>query len=222
MRALSSLAVVVTACAGLCACLWGGLACTPAPGPTAAEGAAHLGLESGTTFSYIAGESVTETHEVKTSGVLFDGVAVDVLAKQNGFAKDERTITFGVDVAQASILRFQDCIARCAQPSAPIPFLNWPLTEGDSVEGDVDVTVSDGDSEVVRRERHTTTVGPPESVTVRAGTFDDAFLISWTRTITNVDESTESESNVLRWVPDLGIVKWDAPDGTVLELSTKP
>lgn len=199
------------------------VACAPPAGPTAADGAAHLGLETGTTFSYLTGDGVTtETHEVRASGVLFDGVAVDMVAKQNGFAKDERTITFGVDVAQASILRFQDCIARCISPSAPIPFLNWPLSEGNSVEGDVDVTVKNGDSETARKEHHTTTVGPPESVTVRAGTFDDAFLISWTRTITNPDQSTESELNVLRWVPDLGIVKWDAPDGTVLELSTKP
>lgn len=220
MRSSLSSFVVATACASVVGV--GSVGCAPAPGPTAEDGAAHLGLESGTIFSYAVTDGVVETHEVKDSGVLFDGVSVDVLAKQNGFANDERTLTFGVDVAQVSILRFQDCIARCASPSAPIPFLNWPLNEGDSVEADVDVTVDDGDAQTVHKEHHATTVGAQESVTVPAGTFDDAFLISWTRTTTNADQSTETEQNTLRWVPDLGIVKWDAPDGTVLQLSTKP
>lgn len=195
--------------------------CQPPAGPTAEEGAAYLGLVSGTTFNYAISDGLTESHEVKDSGVLFDGESVDVLAKQNGFANDERTLTLGVDVESVSILRFLDCVARCGALSAPIPFLQWPLEEGQSVQGEAEVTVTANGASVIHTERHSTTVGASESITVPAGSFD-AFLINWTTTTINADASESSEVNVLHWSPDVGIVKWDAPDGSVLELSTEP
>ena len=198
-------------------------ACAAADVPTPDDGAAHLGLESGTTFTYNVSDGVTETHEVKASGVLFAGVSVDVLAKQNGFAADARTMSVGVDVTQASLLRFFDCIVHCGTLDQPIPFLNWPLTEGDVVTGEATVTVigSNDGTDGVHNERHSTTVGPQSTVTVPAGDFD-AFSISWTRTVIESDGSEETELTLLSWAPDVGIVKHEAADGTVLELSTKP
>jgi hypothetical protein len=196
--------------------------CAPAAGPSAEEGAAYLGLEEGTTFSYAISDGLSETHEIKKSGVLFEGVAVDVVAKQNGFANDERTLSLGVDVEGVSILRFFDCIARCGALDAPIPFLQWPLEEGQTTKGEAVVTVTEGDASVSHTEKHSTTVSGPLSITVPAGTFDDAFLISWTRTTVDVDGAEVSDSALLHWVPELGVVKQASFDDTNLELSSKP
>lgn len=204
-----------------CACALVGC---PAPsGPTAADGARYLGLDEGTIFTYAISDGLSETHEVKTSGVLFDGVAVDVLAKQNGFANDERTLTLGVDVAGVSILRFFDCLARCGSLDAPIPFLQWPLEEGQSTSGEAVVTLTAGATTTTQTERHSTTVSGPTSISVPAGDYDDAFLIAWTRTtIDPVAGTEESETAQLHWVPGLGVVKQQSFDNTVLELSTEP
>jgi hypothetical protein len=186
---------------------------------TADDGAAYLGLVAGSTLTYSAGAGVTETHEVKQSDVLFGGgLAVDVLAKQNGFANDERTLTFGVDVAQVSIVRFFDCLAHCAQPDQPIAFLNWPLNEGDVVTGEAVVTEARGAETTARNERHTTTVGASQSITVAEGTYD-AFPITWQRTTTDDVGNATTDSAVLYVAPDVGIVKHEAFDGTTLELT---
>ncbi len=196
----------------------------PAPaGPTAQDGALHTGLVSGTTFTYSIGNGLSETHEVKDSGFLFGGgLAVDVLAKQNGFVQDERTLTFGIDIEQVSIVRLFDCIARCGTLDAPIPFLSWPLEEGQTTEGEAVVSVSEADgTSTLHRERHSTTVSGPKEVTVAAGTFD-AFLISWSRTSTAPDGEETIESALLRLAPNVGVVQQDAFDGTALELELDP
>ncbi len=60
------------------------------------------------------------------------------------------------------------------------------------------------------------------SVTVPAGTFDDAFLIAWTRTVVDAAGAESSEIAQLHWVPELGVVKHDAFDDTRLELTVTP
>ncbi len=196
----------------------------PAPpdAPGAEDGAAYLGLVPGKTLTYAAGPGLTEAHALRDSGVLYGGgLAVDVVATQNGFAEAARTLTWGVDVAQVSILRFFDCLSRCGQPDQPIAFLNWPLTAGDVVEGNAAITETDGDQSSVRIETHRTTVGAVQSVTVGAGTFD-AFAISWQRTTETPDGNETSESAALWFVPDVGVVKHETFDGTTLELTAVP
>lgn len=210
-RALAALAVV------------GFAACAPPPeGPTADHGAAYLGLVPGTTLTYDAGPGLTESHELRDSGVLFaGGLAIDVVARQNGFAEDARTLTLGVDLAQVSIVRFFDCLARCGQPDQPIAFLNWPLVAGDVVAGEATVTETTGTATTVHRESHRTTVGAPQSVTVGAGTFD-AFPVSWQRTTEQPSGAESAESAALWFVPDVGLVKHQAFDGTTLSLTIAP
>jgi hypothetical protein len=211
-RASSSLSlfVVTVAMAG----------CTEQPDiVTAEDGAAYLGLEAGTTLTYAAGDGLTETHERKPSDVLFaGGLTVDVIARQNGFANDERTLTFGIDVQQVSIVRFFDCLSRCAQPDQPIAFLNWPLETGDTVVGEGVVSDLRNGETTARNERHTTTVGASQSVTVPAGTFD-AFPITWQRTTADAAGTETTDSAVLYLAPDTGVVKHEAFDGTTLELT---
>ncbi|MDP2345219.1 MAG: hypothetical protein Q8O67_30020 [Deltaproteobacteria bacterium] len=195
----------------------------PAGGPTAEEGAAHTGLVAGTTLTYDIGNGLTETHEMKSSGVLFaGGIAVDVLAKQAGFAEDARTLTFGIDIEHVSIVRLLDCIARCGSLDAPIPFLTWPLEEGQSNEGEANVSVSELDgSTTLQLQRHTTIVSAPVEVVVAAGTFE-AFPIAWSRTITDVAGAETVDSALLHLAPDVGVVKHQAFDGTVLDLTATP
>ena len=196
------------------------VAACPAPTDvvTPDDGAAYLGLVDGTTQTYRAGAGLTETHEVKKSDVLFaGGLSVDVLAKQNGFANDERTLSFGIDVQQVSIVRFFDCLAHCAQPDQPIAFLNWPLDEGDVVVGEAVVNELVAGETTTHEERHTTTVGASQSITVPAGTFD-AFPITWQRTTTDAAGVESSDSAVLYLSPDTGVVKHETFDGTTLEL----
>lgn len=214
MRLLLPLAAVVVSAATAC----------PAPdGVTPDDGAAYLGLTSGTTFTYAISDGLNETHEMKNSGVLFaGGLAVDVLAKQNGFANDERTMSLGVDVEGVSLLRFFDCIARCGSLSEPIPFLKWPLEEGQNTQGEAVVTLTDGADTTTQTERHSTTVSGPVSVSVPAGDYDDAFLIAWTRTVIATDGSEESQTAQLHWVPNLGVVKQQSFDNTNLELASEP
>jgi hypothetical protein len=214
LRSISAVIVAVAFVAGCPA---------PAPGPTAEDGALHTGLVAGTTLTYSIGNGLEETHEMKSSGVLFaGGLAVDVLAKQAGFAEDERTLTFGIDVEHVSIVRLLDCIARCGTLDAPIPFLTWPLEEGQSNEGEANVNVSELDgTTTLHTERHATTVSGPQEVVVAAGAFD-AFLISWTRTSTAVDGTETVDSALLHLAPEVGVVKHEAFDGTVLELTASP
>ncbi len=156
MRVFSSaVGALVVVCVGALGLLGG----CPAPDViTAQDGAAYLGLVSGTALTYGVSEGLTETHTIQDSGVLFDGVAIDVIARQNGFANDERTLTLGVDVEQVSILRFQDCIARCGALDQPIAFLQWPLKNAQSTSGEAVVTRTGFDDDGVRTERHSTTV----------------------------------------------------------------
>ena len=194
----------------------------PAPNvPSPEDGAFALGLESDRTKTYASSNGATETHEYSASDLLFGGgIAVDVQARENGFAKNDRTLTFGIDVAQASLLRFNDCLQDCATADAPIPFINWPLTSGSRVEGEATVSGTEGGVDFVRTERHTTTVGTPAELTVPFGTFDEAFPVTWSRT--RIDPATgdsDTEQALLHWVADVGIVKYETFDGATLELS---
>ena len=84
------------------------------------------------------------------------------------------------------------------------------------------VTVSElnGDN-VLHTERHTTTVSGPEAITVAGGSFD-AFLVNWSRTTTDAAGAVTVENALLRLAPDVGVVKHEAFDGTVLELTATP
>jgi hypothetical protein len=125
-----------------------------------------------------------------------------------------------VNLEQASIMRFFSCLNACATPSAPIPFIAWPLEENVRTEGEATVTVSENGAVVeTRTERHATTVGTLAPVTVPAGTFD-AFVVSWSRTVIDAAGTEETETAVLQWAPDVGIVKHDTFDGVTLELQS--
>jgi len=198
------------------------VACAPPPtAPTADDGAAHLGLVAGTTKTYASSTGAAETHEYVASDILLaDGLTVGQVAKENGFAKEERSLTFGVNLEQASIVRFFSCLNACATPSAAIPFVTWPLQENERTEGEATVTVSENGAVVeTRTERHATTVGTQAPVTVPAGTFD-AFVVSWSRTVVDAQGNEETETAVLQWAPDVGIVKHDTFDGVTLELQS--
>lgn len=214
-HAMTRAVVLATLTLGLFAC--------PAPeGPTPEEGAAHLGLVAGTTFSYFVRDGLEEQHAVNDSSILFEGESVDVIATANGFAEDKRTMSFGVDVEEASLLRYFDCIARCGAFSAPVPFVGWPLESGTAREGETTVTLTAGADTTVQVERHLTVVSGPTSVTVPAGTFDDAFLVAWTRTVVAGDGTESSDLAQLHIVPELGIVQWQDFDEATLALTAKP
>ena len=211
---LASLAGSLAAVAALGAC--------PAPDViTPDDGAAHLGLVAGTTRSYASSSGATETHELSGSDILLpDAITVAQVAKENGFAKEERSLTFGVSLEEASIVRFSSCLSTCATPSAPIPFVSWPLQENERTEGEAAVTISENGAVVATRtERHATTVGTQAPVTVPAGTFE-AFVVSWSRTLIDAQGNEETETAVLQWSPDVGIVKHDTFDGVTLELQS--
>jgi hypothetical protein len=192
-------------------------------GPFPEDGAAHLGLVEGTTLTYFSSTGAIETHEFVPSDVQsLGGLTVGLLARENGFAKEDRSLTFVVDVAQASLGRFFSCLNACATVDQPIPFIGWPLTESARVEGEAIVTER-LNSEIVevRTERHTTTIGAAADITVPAGTFN-AFVVSWSKTIIDADGAEETDTAVLHWAPDVGIVKHETFDGITLELSEGP
>ena len=206
------------------ACALGAGGCVAGPaGPSADEGAAHLGLVEGRTLTYDSSTGATETHEFKASDLqVLGGLTVGLLAKENGFAKESRSLTFAVDVEQASLARFFSCLNECATIDAPIPFIGWPLEEGARVEGEGTVTESrDGEVVQIRTERHATTIGPQADVTVPAGTFS-AFVVSWAKTIVDAAGAETTETAVLQWAPDVGIVRHETFDGVTLELQTAP
>jgi hypothetical protein len=187
--------------------------------PSAEQGAAELGLLPGSTFTYAAGQGLTETHALTESDVLFvGGFAADLTARQNGFPAEQRTLTFGIDAAQVSIVRLFSCLARCGQPDQPIPFLNWPLTEGDDVRGEAEVTEQSSEATTTYTEAHHTVVGASTNLTVAAGDFT-VFPISWSRTIT-VEGTPTTENAVLHIAPGTGVVKHETFDGTTLELQS--
>lgn len=204
--------------AGFCA-----VGCQAPDLPTAEDGAIALGLQPGQTLTYQHSSGSTETHEFSDSDVLFGGgLAVDLQARQNGFAENDRTLSFGIDLEQASLVRFYDCLQDCLSPDQPIPFIGWPLTAGARVEGEATVQGREGGVDVVRTERHSTTVGDAVDVTVPAGTFS-AFPVTWSRTRTDpaTGESTTDQA-LLQWAPDVGVIKHETFDGDVLELSVAP
>lgn len=210
-------------------------ACKPPAVPGPEDGASYLGLGKGKTLTYDLGGSLSETHEMKESSLLVEGRLVfDVLARQNGFAVEERTLTLAVGVEDVQIVRFFDCITRCGQPAEPIPFLALPLDEGQQSEIEVDIALSrNGADEGTVTEKHLFIVGAASDVTVPAGTFP-AHTVSWTRTVDG-----QSESAVLRIspagvppggfaqardgdeppAPGAGIVSWDGFDGSQLRLA---
>lgn len=214
MRLAVALAVALALAAGLSAC--------PAQDViTPDDGAAHLGLVSGSTRTYASTSGATETHTLSGSDILLaDAITVAQVARENGFAKEERSLTFGISLEQASLVRFFSCLNVCAVPSQAIPFLAWPLEENARTEGEATVTESENGAVIeTRTERHTTTVGAQSDITVPAGTFP-AFVISWSKTIINAQGEEDTETAVLHWVPDTGLVKHDTFDGVTLELQS--
>lgn len=199
--ALSRLVLVAPA-------LLGALACQPPDVPTPEDAAAYLGLAAGSTVDFDSAGSVA-TLEVKQSSLLRDDALVfDLISKEQGFVKDERTFTIAVGVEATSIVRFADCIQRCGTPDADIPFVTVPLDSGDSAETDVTVTVlANGVEESVTTEKHTILVGGEAETTVPAGDFT-GFTVSWTRAR---DEATQT--SLLTIVPEVGIVAWKTFDG---------
>jgi hypothetical protein len=193
-------------------------------GPTAEEGAAYLGIATGTTLTYAASDSTSETHTFKDSDVqLLGALTVGMDAAANGFAVDERSLTFAVDAEQLSIMRFFGCLSRCANADQPIALLQWPLESGQSTVGEASVTETlNGDAVQTRTERHTTTVGALTNVTVPAGTFS-AFAVNWSRTIIDASGAeTETDTAVLQWAPDVGIVRHETFESVTLELQSAP
>lgn len=187
-------------------------ACPPPEVPGPQDAAAYLGLAVGSTATFAAGD-VAATLETKQSSVLRDDALVfDLIAKESGFVKDDRTFTLAVGVDSTALVRFFDCISRCGQPSADIPFLNIPLRTGDSSETAVEVAVSENgiDAGVVA-ETHTLIVGDEAEVTVPAGTFT-GFTVSWSRV-----RDGASQTSLLTIVPDTGIVAWQTFDGADLQ-----
>jgi hypothetical protein len=214
--AFARLAVVVAVSSSACV--------SQNTGPTADEGAAYLGLTSGTTLTYAASDSTTETHTFKDSDVqLLGALTVGMDATANGFAVDERSLTLAIDVERLSIMRFFGCLSRCATADQPIDVLQWPLEEGQSTVGEANVTETlNGEAVQTRTERHTTTVGAQADITVPAGTFP-AFAVTWSRTVIDATGAeTATDSSVLQWAPDVGIVRHETFEGITLELQTAP
>lgn len=212
----------VVASLGLSACALF-IGCAAPTGPTAEDGAAYLGLVVDTKLTYESSNGTTETHDLVNSDLQQLGaLSVGLTARENGFAVEEHSLTFGVDVNEASLLRFFNCLSKCAVSDVPISFVQWPLEEDQVTTGEGSITeVVDGEVVQTRVERHTTTVGPLADVTVPAGTFP-AHLINWSRTTvdgTGVDVGTET--TVLQWAPDVGIVRYEYDDGVKLELSSR-
>jgi hypothetical protein len=214
--ALARLAVVVAVSSSACA--------PQNTGPTADEGAAYLGITSGTTLTYAASDSTVETHTFKDSDVqVLGALTVGMDAAANGFAVDVRSLTLAVDTEQLSIMRFFGCLSRCATADQPIAVLQWPLEEGQSTVGEANVTETlNGEAVQTRTERHTTTVGAQADITVPAGTFP-AFAVNWSRTVIDATGAeTATDSAVLQWAPDVGIVRHETFEGITLELQTAP
>ena len=189
--------------------------CDPAAVPGPADTAAYLGLADGATIAFVVGEGsgLGASLEVKQSSVLRDDALVfDLIGKEGGFVKDDRTFTLSVGLEDTKLVRFLDCVSRCAAPSTDIPFLAIPLKAGASSEATVDVVVDDGVvvSEPVA-ETHTLVVGEEGEITVPAGTFT-GLTVSWSRVRDGV-----AQSSLLTIVPDFGIVAWRTFDGGELK-----
>lgn len=201
---LAPITAVVVACAA---------GCTPPDVRGPEDTAAYLGLAVGSTTTFASGD-LEATLETKQSSLLRDDALVfDLLAKESGFVKDDRTFSLAVDVDGAQLARFFDCVSRCGQPAADIPFLKIPLETGDSTDTTVDVVVSENGIETgTAAETHTVIVGDEAEITVPAGTFT-GFTVSWTRVRADVPQTS-----LLTIVPDTGIVAWTTFDGGELEL----
>lgn len=186
--------------------------CPPPHVPGPADAAAYLGMVAGTTATFQSGP-LEATLEMKTSSLLRDEALVfDLLSKESGFVKDDRTFTIAVGVNETALVRFFDCISKCGQPSEDIPFLAVPLQAGDSVETTVDVVVTEpSEAERTVVETHTLVVGEESAVTVPAGTFT-GFTVSWSRVRDDVAQTSR-----MTIVPDTGIVSWSTFDGAELQ-----
>lgn len=214
-RPLAALAAFATLTFALLPLL---VACPGPPDPTAADAAANLGLEAGTTRSYQKGEGLTETVDISTSSIVSEsgGLVFDLIARDNGFvtaATQDRTFALEVGVDYARVRRFHDCIVRCGELSAPIALFPIPLDEGGQEQSSVEVSVTENNgAPVVTSETHTVLVGAETEVTVPAGSFT-GFSVSWTRA-----REGQSDTAILVIAPDEGIVRWDGFDGARLEL----
>lgn len=189
---------------------------------TAEQGMAQLGLTPGTTLTYASSTGGTETHEHGVSDLqLLGATTVGITAKEQGFAVEERSMVVGVDIAEVTLLRFFNCLTRCATLDQPISFVAWPLEAGATLGGEATVSESsNGEIVQTRVERHRTIIGDLADVTVPAGTFP-AYPVSWSRTIVDgTGAEVETTTTTLQWAPDVGIVSW-RDDDVELELSTR-
>jgi len=190
------------------------VACDPPLVPTAEDTAAYLGLVDGKTFTY-AGSNVTETHEIKKSSLVApDTLTFDIIAKQNGFIVDDRTLTLELSVDAVRLARFFDCVTRCGQPSTKIDVFEIPLDGGNQKQTDVEVALTENGADAgTAQERHTFLVNNAAPVTV-AGEELEGFLVSWTRV-----RDDDTETSLFTIVEDRGIVKWTGFDGTEIALA---
>jgi hypothetical protein len=209
MRMLSSLSLL---CVGLI-----GSACSePPPPPDGDDALAYFGMTVGTTSVYAVGEA-SEEHQHAASDASFDGATVQLTARRNGFAAPNRSFTVGANGTDVVILRVFDCLARCRLPNAPIAMATWPLEAGAVKETTVQVElIENGVTNRVANETHRFLVGDAESITVPAGTYPEAYPISWTQTTPD-----GSSSATLYVAPSTGIVVWLNEDGERLELSAQ-
>jgi hypothetical protein len=166
---------------------------------TPEEGATYFGLGDGLTSTWARDDQVSEVHAMTTGVGVRDGVALDVVARENGLVVDARTRTLEVTDEALLLTRALDCLRDCESFEPPVVLARWPLSLGAVAESSVVVTRT-GSSPGTVDEVHRTTVGDPIDVEVPAGLFTGQPIV-WTRTR---DDVTTSARLVV--VPNVGIV----------------
>jgi hypothetical protein len=213
MRALPALPLVLVLVAAL------GCPAPDVPGPEV--GAAYMGLSEGKVFTYQTSDGLEETVTVTENNgfTLGDRIVYDLVARaQTNLVVDERTLSLAVGADSVELVRFFDCISKCATLSAPVPFLQLPLEGGQSDETEVVVAKQEqGQDAGQETQRHAILVDDAADITVPAGTFE-AFTVSWTRTIDDGTNPATTENATLRIAEGEGIVAWTSFDGTELQL----
>jgi hypothetical protein len=191
------------------------VACAPPePEPTGFDVAADFGISDGVSLSYVDSNGLEEAHAWEQAAGADDRAVFDRTARRGGFVYDDGTFQVEASVERGlEIVRFFDCVTRCAEPADPIAFLPWPLEGGESYTTETEVTLSENGNETgTESQRHRFQVGNAESVTVPAGDFE-AYAVLWTRTV-----GEETDSLQLMVVPGTGIVVSEGFDGSRFEL----
>lgn len=192
------------------------LACSPAPEePAAADVAAYFGLVDGAERVFRSENGLEETHSFTRNGGFGEREVYERVVRRGGFVEDELTLRFEASVERGlEILRFHDCVTKCGELSEPIAFLPWPLRGGESLESDVEVTVSrNGEVQETRAEHHAVQVGNEMEHIVAAGTFS-AFQVLWSKRVG--DEEPRSVQIVV--APEEGLIVSEGFSGGSFEL----